>query len=175
MINRAELWHQIVENLDAGIVVLDADLTVIYWNPWMVQSSGVAGRDVVGRPLGEAFPRLAETGVLDRLRDVVALGVRAVFSHAFHSALFPTGCAEPESRVPKYQEVTCVPLMAEGRVEGAALLVYDVTALVVREFALTEAARQLRALRDEMAAVREEMSLKAPSLDKILELLEARR
>lgn len=175
MIDRAELWQEIVEHLDAGIVVVDPELRVAYWNPWMARATGVTAREVEGRPLDERFPRLAETGALDRLRDVVTLGVPAVFSHAFHKALFPTRGGEADTEAPMYQEVKCLPLAENGRVEGAALLVYDVTDLVVREFALTEAARQLRALRDEMTAMRQEMSLKAPSLDKILELLEAGR
>ena len=173
MRSRVELWEQVVKHLDAGIVLVDPGLTVTYWNPWMARTTGLPAGEVEGRALGQRFPRLAETGALDRLRSVVEQGVPATFSHAFHQALFPPSDVPPEAGAPLYQEVKSLPLRVGDRIEGAALLVYDVTALALREFALSEAARQLRALRDEMACMREEMSLQAPSIDKILSLLEA--
>ncbi|NOY45805.1 MAG: PAS domain-containing protein [Deltaproteobacteria bacterium] len=172
MRGRAELWEQVVEHLDAGIVLVDPALTVIYWNPWMARTTGFPAEEVEGRFLGETFPHLFDGGTLDRLRSVVEQGVPATFSHAFHRALFPPHGPQTDDDVPLYQEVKSLPLRTGDEIEGAALLVYDVTALALREFALTEAARQLRVLREEMACMREEMTLQAPSIDKILALLE---
>ncbi len=172
MRGRAELWEQVVEHLDAGIVLVDPALTVTYWNPWMARTTGLPAEEVEGRFLGERFPHLSEGGTLDRLRSVVEQGVPATFSHAFHRALFRPQGPLADDDAPLYQEVKSLPLRTGDQIDGAALLVYDVTALVLREFALSEAARQLRVLREEMASMREEMSLRAPSIDKILALLE---
>lgn len=172
MRGRAELWEQVVEHLDAGIVLVDPALAVTYWNPWMARTTGLPAEEVEGRFLGETFPHLSEGGTLDRLRSVVEQGVPATFSHAFHRALFPPRQDLDGADATLYQEVKSLPLRRGDEIDGAALLVYDVTALVLREFALSEAARQLRVLREEMASMRQEMSLRAPSIDKILALLE---
>ncbi len=172
MRGRAELWEQVVEQLDAGIVLVNRLLTVTYRNPWMARTPGLAADRVEGRSLGEAFPRLSDDGALDRLKSVVEQGVPVTFSHAFHRGLFPLREPWPDTDAPFYQEVKSLSLRKGEETEGAVLLVYDVTALALREFTLTEAARQLRLLREEMALMRGEMALQAPSLDKILALLE---
>src|SRR5690349_10011853 len=59
--------REIIDNAGEGIVVYDRELRYVLWNAFMVEMTGLAPADVLGRRATEVFPNLAEQRVDDML------------------------------------------------------------------------------------------------------------
>lgn len=117
-----------------GILVTDASLTVVSWNRWLEAATGVRASDVVGRPLANAFPSIAEGG-LDQYYAAALNGEVKVVSHTLHRFIFPAQTATAH-RQRMLQSGRIAPLYDEGRVVGTITVVEDVTERVASERAL---------------------------------------
>lgn len=67
------LLNLLVDHLELGLVVVDADLNVVLWNHFMVAHSGVAAADMIGQPLLERFPELPTRWLEKKIRSVFLL------------------------------------------------------------------------------------------------------
>ena len=137
------LLHEIGDVLEVGILVLDQELVVRGWNPWLATASGLAIEAVVGRPLLDVFPDLRAGRAEPMLRRALT-GAPTVWSQQFHGYLLPL--PTPPGHDGRYarmqQSVRIMPLQREGRIEGVLVLVHDVTERVAREEELRQALKR---------------------------------
>ena len=64
--------ERILSSALEGIIVYGLDLRYRVWNPYMEALTGIPARDVLGKHPLEVFPFLEETGLMERLRAVLA-------------------------------------------------------------------------------------------------------
>ena len=64
--------EQIINSAQEGIVVYGMDFRYIVWNPFMEEITGLSAGEVLGRYPWELFPFLKETGVMERLANILA-------------------------------------------------------------------------------------------------------
>ena len=117
-----------------GVFTTDRDLIVRTWNRWLNTATELAPADVIGRPLSEVIPSLAERGLDVHYRDALD-GQSTVLSHKLHGYVVP--CRRPGGELMP-QTGRIAPLVDEGRVLGTITLIEDVSDRVGTE-------RQLRA------------------------------
>jgi len=82
------IFAQIFETINTGLVVLDKEMTVQYWNRWMTLHSGISADDIVGKKLFEKYPQLDRPHFLRNCRAVLAFGNFCFFSQKLHQYLF---------------------------------------------------------------------------------------
>jgi len=82
-------FAQIIQSLNLGIVILDRDLRIVFWNRWMEEHSRMSRSDVLGRGIMELFPELKGKGFHWKSRSVFKLGNYAFFSQQLHGNLIP--------------------------------------------------------------------------------------
>jgi diguanylate cyclase (GGDEF)-like protein len=82
-------FAQIIQSLNLGIIILDRDLRIVFWNRWMEEHSRMRSPDVVGRGIMELFPGLKNKGFQWKSQNVFKLGNYAFFSQQLHSHLVP--------------------------------------------------------------------------------------
>lgn len=128
-------WAEDVLNtLDAGILLLDRHARVRYWNNWMERASDLPARALLGHELFDALPNLRESRLHTAVRDVLATGAPGVLSHTLNPMLFPLRLPDGRKMV---HNVLIRPLPSGG--EARCLIqVTDVTASVNRERVLRE-------------------------------------
>ncbi|CAO3430768.1 PAS domain S-box protein [Azospirillum doebereinerae] len=128
-------WAEDVLNaLDAGILLLDRHGRVRYWNNWMERASDVPARALLGHDLFDALPHLRESRLHTAVRDVLATGAPGVLSNTLNPMLFPLRLPDGRKMV---HNVLLRPLPPGG--EARCLIqVTDVTASVNRERVLRE-------------------------------------
>ncbi|WP_049721629.1 sensor domain-containing diguanylate cyclase [Gilvimarinus polysaccharolyticus] len=137
----------ILQNIDIGLVVLDANYNVALWNQFMQNHSGKAPEHVLGNSLFGIFPELSEDWFRRKAEPVFVL----------HSAAFTTWEQRPYLfRFPHYrpitggashmyQNTTIIPLInTHGEVEHVCLIVYDVTDSAMNKLAQIEANNRLK-------------------------------
>lgn len=126
---------QVLETLSLGIFVLDADGTVVFWNRWMENASGIDSASATGRSVFAIFPEL-ETAVFRRsLKSVLSFGNFVYFSQKVHGHLvsLPPLPGSPAGFTVMEQHCVMGPIRREGKVAHVYVQVEDVTEEVAGE------------------------------------------
>jgi PAS domain S-box-containing protein len=134
-----EVFHELVDIIEGGIVTLDRDLVVRGWNRWMVMASGIDAAAGVGRSVLEIFPELRGSAAETAFRRALG-GATVVWSQQFHGYLLPVPAPDGyESFAHMQQSARIIPIERDGRVDRVVALVGDVTERVARENELRRA------------------------------------
>lgn len=132
---------QIFNTVNFGLVVLDRDLKIQYWNRWMAMHSGNPSEQMIGEPLFDFFPHLSTSRFNKNCKAVLSFGNFAFFAQKLHRFLFPF---KPDSSFGyrfdlMQQSCTMGPLRSEDNsISGIFLIVQDVTELATYEQKLVE-------------------------------------
>lgn len=132
---------QILDSVNLGLVILDTELRVRYWNRWMESHSGIPAERIVGAPLFDFFPCLNTPKFQRNCKSVLTFGSFAFFSQKLHHFLFPfKPDSSFESRFEWMQQSCSLgPLRDNANaVTGLYMTVQDVTELAVYEHRLLE-------------------------------------
>jgi diguanylate cyclase (GGDEF)-like protein len=134
--------YDALDYLPLGLVVLDGDLRVLFWNACIEDWTGVERTEVLGARLSQRFPHFAESRYVARLAGVLATGAPTVLSSQLHPHLLPCPLRGGRRRV-LHTVAAAVP--APDR-SGSHLLLalQDVTSL-------SDALGALEAARDDLA------------------------
>ena len=124
-------WFE--EHAAQGVFTTDRDLTIRTWNRWLAMATGSPAEDVVGRPLLEVVPSLAERGLDAHYREALSGQVK-VLSHALHRHVVP--CPRSDGELMP-QSARIAPLMDGDNAVGTITIIEDVNDRVTTE-------RQLR-------------------------------
>lgn len=82
-------YAQLIDHLSIGVVVLDAEMRIVFWNRWMEEHSMLARADVLGATPEKLFPSLARKGFVRKAAEVLQSGRPVFFTHKVHQSMFP--------------------------------------------------------------------------------------
>lgn len=139
------IFNQISDMINMGLVVIDEDLKVHFWNRWMALHSGIEPEKIVGQNLFDFFPNLNGPKFLRNCRSVFAFGNFAFFSQKLHRYLFPFLPAYSDKARFDYMQQSCTmgPIRDEEKnIRYIFLSVNDVTEVVNYEEQLIEMNRK---------------------------------
>jgi PAS domain S-box-containing protein len=116
--------------LDSGVVVLDYDRRVVFWNYWLSSASGVSSENAVGRTLSELFPDRPLGRLATCIADALSLGSSAFLTYALNRDLLPL---RTRAGLPLIHNVSVRPLGAQPPYSHCLLQIVDVTVAAQRE------------------------------------------
>jgi len=122
-----------LDALDVGIIVLDADGTIVGWNDWIAATSGVERRAALGRALFSVFPHLQQTRLPVAINDALQFGSSSILTHTLNKLLTLRG-ADGSALL---HNIVVRPITSENSA-FCLLQVTDVTVAVTRERVLRE-------------------------------------
>jgi diguanylate cyclase (GGDEF)-like protein len=132
---------QIFDSVNLGLVILDTDLKVRYWNRWMESHSGIQAERLIGSPLFDFFPSLNTPKFHRSSKSVLTFGNFAFFSQKLHHFLFPFKTDSSFDSQFEHMQQSCSmgPLRDDANaITGLYLTVQDVTELAAYEHRLME-------------------------------------
>lgn len=146
---------QVVDVVRVGVVVVDADLRVYFWNRWMEEHSGYSRAVMLDQTLSDMFPDMQTKALQRKIRQVLTLGNFAFIDARLQGYLFPFNNAQQLGRRFDLMKQSCIlaPLAgADGQRQRVCITVTDETNIVSAEAALQEAHAQLefRSRRDSL-------------------------
>jgi PAS domain S-box-containing protein len=153
---------QIFESINEGLVVLDRNLRVLHWNPWMARNSGIAEKDITGMVIFDHFPSLDTPKFHRNRRAVMAFGNYAYFSQGLHHYLFPFKTKGTSAAWFPTMQQSCSmgPIREDGNICGLYILVQDVTDRLVLDRLKTEFVSMVtHELRTPLTSIRGSLSL----------------
>lgn len=135
-----------VQTIDAGLVVLDKDLKVQLWNDFMSNHSGTSARDMQDTPLFSHFPELPEAWLRSKIESVFLLKNNAFTSWEQRPYIFRFNNYRPVTGISEFmfQNMTIIPLASlTGEVTHVSLIIYDVTDIAINRLQLDKANQKL--------------------------------
>jgi diguanylate cyclase (GGDEF)-like protein len=129
-LNHVQWQPDLLNSIEVGIVVLDANFTVQVWNQFMENHSGKSAQSMTNGSLFSAFPEIDEQWLRAKTEPVFNLASPIFIIWEQRPYLFKFGSARPITSASDtmYQNVTVFPLVdSQGNVERMCMLVYDVT------------------------------------------------
>jgi len=146
-----DIFAQIFDMVDVGIVILDKDLNVFNWNRWMETHSKIPRKKIKGSSLFVFFPDFNSPWFLRNFKSVLSFGNFSFFSQKLHKYCFPFKVVSIKGSDFKYMQQSCTmgPLRnAEGKIEYVYIMVHDVTEVAAYEQTLIE-----MNIRDELTGI----------------------
>ena len=127
--DRSRLHKGVLEALDTGLVVVDADELIACWNDWMIAAAGIPAASTFGKRLEDVFPGAHLVRVKAAIAEALKSGASSFITHALNPNLLPL-----RTRVgrPMVHNVAVRPV-GERPYLGCIVQVFDVTAPTERE------------------------------------------
>jgi len=132
--------NQILNLIDIGVLSLDLDGRISFWNRWLEKHSGRQIEEVLDRVLWELFPNIKDTGLEVQVRQVMELKQSKVFSPTLHDSVLPL---LDRTDKPMEQWISIQPRLENNRVTGALITVQDASICCKTEKALQESEAKL--------------------------------
>ncbi|MBF0612827.1 MAG: response regulator [Magnetococcales bacterium] len=129
-----------------GMVVLDQQKNIAFWNRWMEKASGLQARAVRGKSLLELFPELAGGRLMAAIEDAASRGLPAILSHKLNMAplpLYPPSPRQVGDNQRMSQLITVSGMAVSGLSRYVLLQIQDVTHTVFRERQLRQQTQDL--------------------------------
>lgn len=87
--NALGIDSQIIERIEAGIIVLNAEGAILRFNEWMVKASGETAAHAIGRSLADLFPTLKNERLTIAIASAFRSGTSTLLTHVINGHIFP--------------------------------------------------------------------------------------
>lgn len=136
----------VVDRLETGIIVLDANCCVLHWNRWLAARSGIEASRADGRPLNVVLPEIIGTRLAMAVDHAIRDHLPSLLSPALHGTLLPLYQNADDRRLERrmHQLIHVLPLDDQPQTAACVIQVSDMTATVSRERVLRQQAEHLR-------------------------------
>ena len=144
----------VLQNINLGVLLLDRNGRVAFWNDFMAIHSGRDSAAVRGRLLFEIFPELPQRWIQKKIDGVFALQNLAFTSWQQRPHLFSFSGSRPVTGQTErmYQNCTFSPVLdAAGGVKYVCLTVADTSEVAVQQLEMERLNRLLQAEKSEQA------------------------
>lgn len=132
----------LLQSIDAGLIVVDKDMKVCVWNSFMENHSGIIPAQIFGKNLLKIFPDIPENWLHRKVNSVLTLNSRSFTTWEQRPYLLKFKNYHPVTGVAEfmYQNITFIPLQSStGKIERIGIIVYDVTDIAVNKLELKKA------------------------------------
>lgn len=137
-----------VDSFPAGILIVDSHLVVLRVNRWLAANLGIEPAAVAGRPLVEAFPELAERGLLGAYEAVFHNRQSLTLSTRLHRYFLRMPAPEGTVFAEMQQTTILIPLQMDESLVGIAAFILDTTGRAQTEHELQREIAKLQALHE---------------------------
>ncbi|MCA0937224.1 GGDEF domain-containing protein [Vibrio alginolyticus] len=137
---------QILDTMDAGLIVLDRKYNVCVWNSFMQSYSGVLSQDILGKCLFDRFEELPRAWLETKLKTCQDLETRSFSSWENRPYLFKFNNFSPVTNSSDFmfQDIVITPLRSlSGEVSHIAIQINDVTEIARSRIYLKETNQHL--------------------------------
>jgi diguanylate cyclase len=144
--NLAPFLESVVDRINIGLFIINANMEVVLWNHFMEVNSGQTADTIIGRNLFDCFPDLPRSVVENKIKSVFILKNFAFSSWEQRSYLFKFRHNRPVTGgvAYMYQDYTFIPIKNEqGEVEKVCVTLVDVTDTAIYQKMLKEALESL--------------------------------
>jgi len=138
--------HEALNTIHSGVVLVQQDQKITFWNQWMSEHSGRSAETVLGLTLQEVFPGTPLVRLNNVINSALKMGQSSVLSPTLHHSLLPLHVQNTRNTEPPRQSTVVKPLLAENGERSCMIQISDVSAGFNRESILRRQRQQMSAL-----------------------------
>lgn len=149
-----KLLHLVIKQISVGVVILDQEYRIQYWNDFMEVNSNFTFDMVKDKTIFEVFPEYLEKWVRKKIDTVLTLDIMSFTSWQQRPYLFDFPSSRPvtERSDKMYQNITFFPMhKPESQDKLVGILIFDATEIAMQHQALEEVTTQLQMEKNEQA------------------------
>ena len=121
----SEFSHEVFESLQLGMLVVQADWTVVAWSGVLEDWTGTPAEDVLATKLIDRHPHIQSSPISDQLDSVLRTGKPTTLSPPLVSHLLPVSARGEYANLPMVQEVSIHRISCEP--SQALIILRDIT------------------------------------------------
>jgi len=127
--NLTQVNNQIANQLNTGILVLDAEYNIVMWNRFLQVHTDKIATNILDQSIFIAFPELPERWLSRKLDSVLQLNTPSFCSWQQRHHLFELPHTRPITTDSEFmaQNCTFLPIETDGTVKNICILIEDVT------------------------------------------------
>ncbi|WP_413110225.1 diguanylate cyclase [Thaumasiovibrio sp. DFM-14] len=140
---------QVIDNVDAGIIVVNSELQVSVWNRFVQAYSGISADKALGKDIFTLFPSLPKPWLNAHIQRVLNSGIRTFSSWENRPHIFPFDNFSPLSNGDEmmYQDIAFLPLYdLSGQVTTVCIKIVDVSDVAKSRLSLDRNNAELKRL-----------------------------
>ncbi|TAL43495.1 MAG: sensor domain-containing diguanylate cyclase [Methylovulum sp.] len=137
------ILEDVFNAINLGLIVVDADYTVLLWNDWIARHAHIKQDDAIGRNLAGVFPEPLSPTFLSAIKNTLAYGLPTVLSNALHRSPLPLYDLAGQ-KIRLHQSITISPLLSQQGEQYCIIQVSDSTTSIKREKMLRSHSETLR-------------------------------
>ena len=126
---------KILDTINLGLIVVDAQEQILMWNAWLEKHTGIAAEQAINQKIAEVFSTAPSAAFLSALRNTLSYGLPAVLSNALHRS--PLALYAPDENLSNpvaiHQSITITPLDLEDSNRCCLIQISDSSTSIRRE------------------------------------------
>jgi len=137
------IFDQIVDNLDAGIILLDTELKIINLNRWLVERSLLDESGLIDKPFLKVFDLEADSRLVTACNNALEFGLPTKLSNRFNPNPLPLyGEQSTAIKIRLEQRITVNRIMADNGDIFCQLFIENISSTVAKEEKLKQLAQE---------------------------------
>jgi PAS domain S-box-containing protein len=151
---------QIINLVDSGVIMLDENQKIVFWNDFVAKTSQLQLGSIKGKHWLDIFPSLNETRIQKAVDKAVNLNFPSILSHKLLKTQFPLYKKSLATKPPYLllQSLIVKPLLDGFNNKGCIIYINDVSASSKREKDLNQQSIELKDALEKFKAVKNEFA-----------------
>ena len=138
----SDILFSSLNQLEVGVVIIDHDCEIVFFNQWFSDHSGVTSQDVIGKSISSIFSEFTDTRLEEACLCALNLGLPAKLSNTFNPKPLPlflkNHIGDNHYRI--HQQISVKSISSETNEKLCEILIDDVTSTVKKELMLKKLA-----------------------------------
>lgn len=130
-----QLHNEILDIINMGILVLDADENILVWNGWLERHSGIPATLALGKSISRVFRTSPSAAFLTAVKNSITYGLPAVLSNALHRSPLPLFTSDENfgDQAPIHQSITITAINSANNSRYCLIQITDSSTSIRRE------------------------------------------
>ncbi|MDD2888739.1 MAG: ATP-binding protein [Aliarcobacter sp.] len=146
----ANKFDVICNTVDNGIILINKNLEVKFWNRWLEIRTGINSREIIGKNIKDFYPQIDDKKLTRKIITALKLNSSTFYTPQFNKFLIPIELSKVADRVfnEMQQSITITPYDIEK--ELAIIYIYDTTILSEINYKLKEVKEEVEEKNEEL-------------------------
>lgn len=137
---------RLLDHLRLGVILLDAEARVLFWNAWITNYGGLSLQQALGQRIDAVFPEIAQSRLTNAIEQSLNFKLSSMLAPGLNPRMLPLyQKARDRAKDQRISQLIYVTPVQQGQ-SACLLQIHDMTATVRRE-------RRLRAQSTELMAI----------------------
>jgi signal transduction histidine kinase len=146
----ANKFDVICNTVDNGIILINKDLEVKFWNRWLEIRTGINSKEIIGKNIKDFYPQIDDKKLIRKIITALKLNSSTFYTPQFNKFLIPIELSKVADRVfnEMQQSVTITPYDVEK--ELVIVYIYDTNILSEINYKLKEVKEEVEEKNEEL-------------------------